>query len=110
MTHTRDSLLVCWLKRSPRRGLDLVFQYRWMALGATVGLFVLALVVASTFGKEFLPPFNEGSVTINLMLPPGTSLEESNRIGTLAETVLLKIREIHLTGRRTGGAELATPD
>ena len=106
MAHTKDSFLVSWLKRGHRRVLELVFTYRWMALGATVGLFILALVLASTFGKEFLPPFNEGSVTINLMLPPGTSLEESNRIGTLAETVLLKIPEIHLTGRRTGRAEL----
>ena len=106
MAHTRDSFVVSWLKRGHRFALHLVFTYRWMALGATIGLFVLALVVASTFGKEFLPPFNEGSVTINLMLPPGTSLEESNRIGTLAETVLLKIPEIHLTGRRTGRAEL----
>src|SRR6266849_4245998 len=106
MAHTRDSFVVSWLKRGHRFALHLVFTYRWMALGATVGLFVLALVVASTFGKEFLPPFNEGSVTINLLLPPGTSLEESNRIGTLAEIVLLKIPEIHLTGRRTGRAEL----
>ena len=106
MAHTQDSFVVVWLKRSQRRALDLVFRYRWVALGGTVGLFVGALVVATTFGKEFLPPFNEGSVTINLLLPPGTSLEESNRIGTLAETLLLQVPEIHLTGRRTGRAEL----
>ena len=106
MAHTTDSWLVSWLKRSHRRALEVVFTYRWIALGATLGLFVFALVVASTFGKEFLPPFNEGSVTINLLLPPGTSLEESNRIGTLAETLLLQVPEIHLTGRRTGRAEL----
>ena len=106
MAHTTDSWLVSWLKSSHRRALDVVFTYRWIALGATLGLFVFALVVASTFGKEFLPPFNEGSVTINLLLPPGTSLEESNRIGTLAETLLLQVPEIHLTGRRTGRAEL----
>jgi HME family heavy-metal exporter len=106
MAHTTDSFFVTWLKRSQRRALDVVFHYRWMALGGTLGLFVVALVVAGTFGKEFLPPFNEGSVTINLLLPPGTSLEESNRLGTLAETLLLQVPEIHLTGRRTGRAEL----
>ena len=106
MAHTRDSFFVTWLKRGQRRALDLVFRYRWLALGGTLGLFVVALMVAATFGKEFLPPFNEGSVTINLLLPPGTSLEESNRIGTLAETLLLQVPEIHLTGRRTGRAEL----
>lgn len=106
MAHTADSWLVSWLKRLHRRLLDVVFAYRWLALGTTVGLFVGALVLAATFGKEFLPLFNEGSVTINLLLPPGTSLEESNRIGTLAETLLLQVPEIHLTGRRTGRAEL----
>src|SRR5262249_33705152 len=106
MTHTTDSVVVAWLKRGQRRALDLVFRSRWIALGGTLGLFVVALVVAATFGKEFLPPFNEGSVTINLLLPPGTSLEESNRIGTRAETLLLQVPEIHLTGRRTGRAEL----
>lgn len=106
MAHTRDSLVVAWLKRGHRRALNLVFRYRWLALAGTLGLFLGALVVAATFGKEFLPPFNEGSVTINLLLPPGTSLEESNRLGTQAERLLLQVPEIHQTGRRTGRAEL----
>lgn len=106
MVHTKESFFVTWLKAGHRRALHVVFRYRWLALTATLGLFVCALAVAATFGKEFLPPFNEGSATINLLLPPGTSLQESNRQGALAETLLLKIPEIHLTGRRTGRAEL----
>ena len=90
MAHTRDSFVVSWLKRSHRVALNLIFRYRWVALGATFGLFALALVVASTFGKEFLPPFNEGSVTINLLLPPqATALV---RHSALARAILIPRR------------------
>jgi Cu/Ag efflux pump CusA len=106
MAHTRDNVVVAWLKRLHHRALDLVLRYRWLAQGSTLGLLLAALGVASTFGKEFLPPFNEGSVTINLLLPPGTALEESNRLGAQAERLLLQIPEIQQTGRRTGRAEL----
>lgn len=106
MAHTQDSFVVRALKRLHSRGLDAVFAYPRVALGSVIGLFAIAVVLSTTFGKEFLPPFNEGAVTINLLLPPGTSLQESNRIGRIAEAMLRDIPEIHLTGRRTGRAEL----
>ena len=74
---------------------------------------ILALVlVAGSFalyprmGKLFLPDFNEGTSTINILSAPGTSLVESDRIGTIAEKVLLSVPEVISTGRRTGRAEL----
>ncbi|MCI0334946.1 MAG: efflux RND transporter permease subunit [Planctomycetes bacterium] len=76
-----------------------------------VMLVVLAAVGISVFavtqiGRDFLPPFNEGSVQVNALAPPGTSLEASNAIGAMVDERLLAVPGVVSIGRRTGRAEL----
>ena len=101
-----DSWLVRRLKEYDRRLLAWSFANPAPVL-VGAGLLVAVAVASVPFlGRAFLPAFNEGTVTVNVVLPPGTSLSESNRIGTIAETLLMRVPEVVSTGRRTGRAEL----
>ena len=63
-------------------------------------------VMMASFGRSFLPPFNEGSFTVSISTLPGISLEESDKIGRMAEDILLSVPEVQTVGRKTGRAEL----
>ncbi|MDO8653107.1 MAG: efflux RND transporter permease subunit [Undibacterium sp.] len=104
--HAGDSPLVAWLKRWDARLLHWSFG---MAKPLLLGALALVLVLAASvpfFPRAFLPPFNEGTLTVSVLLNPGTSLTESNRIGTLAEQLVAQVPEVIQVGRRTGRAEL----
>lgn len=105
MAHEKDGWLVRAIKAVHGKLLDFALPRPKAVLGFVGMIFVAALLVVPTFGREFLPEFNEGSFTINVTLPPGTSLAESNRMGILAENLMHKIPEVAHTGRRTGRAE-----
>jgi CzcA family heavy metal efflux pump len=87
--------------------LEKVLKAKKLVLLLAIGLFVLSAIGFTNFGRSFLPEFNEGSLVIEVTTMPGTSLEESEKIGIRVEKLLLEISEISLTARRTGRAELA---
>lgn len=100
------SRFVRWLKEIDTRQLKWSLHHPKKVLTIVGLLLAASLAVVPFLGREFLPEFNEGTATINVLSVPGTSLTESNRVGTIAERLLLSVPEVASVGRRTGRAEL----
>jgi HME family heavy-metal exporter len=99
-----------WLVRSLKSLYQALLE-RSLARPRPLLLAVLLAVAAAAGGalllpRTFLPPFNEGTLTINMLFNPGISLAESNRVGLIAEQLIRDLPEAKAVGRRTGRAEL----
>jgi HME family heavy-metal exporter len=101
-----DTRLVRMLKAGNRRLLDWAFGQQAFVMVAAVFAVGIAAFSATLLPRSFLPPFNEGTLTISMLLRPGISLAESNRVGLIAERLILQVPEVRTVGRRTGRAEL----
>ncbi len=98
--------LVQWLKHRYERDLPRALDNSRLVLGGSAVLLLATIISFFWAGRTFLPEFNEGTLTISAVTLPGTSLEESNKVGTTVEQILLGIPEVSATARRTGRAEL----
>lgn len=105
MSHEKEGALVRFFKSLVARVLAFGFRAPRAIFGGIAAVFVLALAAIPFFGREFLPEFNEGSVTVFVVSMPGTSLEESGRISRVAERLLRTVPEVKTIARRTGRAE-----
>jgi heavy-metal exporter, HME family len=102
----RDSFLLRHLQRANAAALSWALQRRQAVFIGAAGAVAIAAGVALSLPRTFLPPFNEGTLDVSLQYNPGISLNESNRLGLVAERLLMDIPEVTSVGRRTGRAEL----
>lgn len=102
----RESPAVKWLKHRYERALRWALPRETPLYAAAAAAIVLAAIGAALLPRAFLPAFNEGTLTVNVLFQPGTSLSESARIGAAAEQLLMEVPEVESVGRRTGRAEM----
>ncbi len=106
MNEEGDPFLLRWLKSLFRKVLSITLTHATLVLGIVSVLVCVSLLTVAWMGGEFLPPFNEGTLTISLQTEPGTSLSESQRVAQQAEQLILQVPEVTSVSRRTGRAEL----
>ena len=104
--HTKDSFLLAALKWVDAKAVRWALRHPIKVMVAAAAMVGVAVMAFLDSGGEFLPPFNEGTFTVTTIAAPGTSLKESNRLGTLSENLIREIPEVESTARRTGRAEL----
>ena len=86
--------------------LQWAFAHQRLLLTTTGIAVLIAVAAAVVLPRSFMPSFNEGTLTVNLLFQPGISLSEVIRVGSIAERLILEVPEAKLVGRRTGRAEL----
>jgi CzcA family heavy metal efflux pump len=106
LTRRDDPLLLRSLKWLDARLVRFALRHPQAILRTVAVLAVLAVVSVFNMGGEFLPPFNEGTLTVNVQAEPGTSLAESDRLGRRVEQLLLEVPDVLSVARRTGRAEM----
>lgn len=102
---SQDGFLVRWIKAAYEPTVRIALRLRWAVLGGAAAATIFTLWLGSTFGTSFLPEFNEGTFTVGLYAPPGTSLRASDRMAGAVERQLLEIEGVKSVTRRTGRAE-----
>ncbi len=106
LSHENDGFMLRGLKAIASRVIGFSLTFPWLNLTVTGICVVVAAAFVFRLEKDFLPPFNEGTIQLNVVLPPGTSLAASNQINQTVERSLKEIEDVDRFARRTGRAEL----
>ncbi|MGN6544021.1 MAG: efflux RND transporter permease subunit [Aureliella sp.] len=104
--HSHDGFVLRGLKVIGEKVIRFSLAYSKSILAVTLIMVAIAGLFVSRLERDFLPPFNEGTIQLNVILPPGTSLSASNAIVRTVEASLKQIDDVQRFARRTGRAEL----
>ena len=101
-----DSFVVRRLKRLFNRILNPALDHPKTVIVLSMLLLIAAVGVVPFLGGEFLPEFNEGNLILHMTGLPGTSLEESLRVGKIVQQRMAQVPETIKVAQQAGRAEL----
>ena len=102
----KESLVLRGLKWLAAKVIGFSLSMPKPILVAAVVAVVVSGIAMSRMQSDFMPPFDEGVAQLNVLLPPGTSLQRSKEVATMVERRLQKIHGVEGFVARTGRAEL----
>lgn len=102
----QETRFVLWLKRHFLRLLNLALRKFWWVVGLSLLALVSSLALLPYFGLSFLPEFREGNYIVAMNTLPGTSLQESMRLGALVRQEMLKYPQVVSIDQRAGRSDL----
>ena len=105
MHREREGFLLRNLQWTAGKTIGGSMKFAWPTLAVAAAVAVASVLLVAGMGRNFLPPFNEGSVQVSVFLPPGTSLEQTDEILGQVDDALLELPDVIQVGRRTGRAE-----
>ena len=97
---------VAWTKERYEPVLRRIVARPWPWVGAGVGTFVLAALLFTTLGREFIPTLDEGDLVIEVRGIPSMSLGLATSSQLTAQKMLEDMPEIAATFSKTGTADL----
>ena len=102
----QETRFVLWIKGHFRRVLSFSLARFWLVMGVSVAALIASLALLPFFGLSFLPEFKEGNFIVAMTTLPGTSLEESMRLGKIVREDLLKYPQVVSIDQRAGRSDL----
>src|SRR5437868_4318383 len=102
----KESPILVWLRSRYEPGLDAAMRRPRVTIGGAIGAVVLAALAFTTLGQEFLPQLDEGNVLVQAWRPPGTSVEQSQRMQFAVEKTISREPEVQYAFSRTGTSEI----
>ena len=104
----QESAIVVWLRSRYEPALDAAMRRPRVTIGGAIGAVLVAVLAFTTLGQVFLPQLDEGNVLVQAWRPPGTSVEQSQRMQFAVEKTISREPEVLYAFSRTGTSEIGS--